>query len=131
VRELVAHGVEVGAHTVSHPHLTRLGDEELERELREARVRLEDELGRPCAYVAYPYGESDARVQDAVRRVGYSGAFALQAGADFANPFALPRVDLYRRDGLVRATLKTSFVKPAGSAVLRLVERSQARVRRA
>jgi peptidoglycan/xylan/chitin deacetylase (PgdA/CDA1 family) len=131
VRELTARGVEVGAHTVSHPHLPRLGDAELERELREARVRLEDELGRPCPYLAYPFGESDARVHDAVREAGYEAAFALQAGADYANPYALPRVDLYRRDGFVRATLKTSFARPVGSAVLRLAERSQARVRRA
>jgi peptidoglycan/xylan/chitin deacetylase (PgdA/CDA1 family) len=131
VRALAARGVEIGAHTVSHPHLPRLGDEALEHELREARTRLEDELGRPCPYVAYPYGESDARVHDAVRGAGYTGAFALQAGADFANAFALPRVDLYRRDGLVRATMKTSFVRPVGSAALRLAERSQARVRSA
>jgi peptidoglycan/xylan/chitin deacetylase (PgdA/CDA1 family) len=129
LRDLIANGVDVEAHTVSHPHLPRLGDEELERELREARVRLEDELRRPCRYMAYPYGESDARVHSAVRRAGYEAAFALQAGADARNPFALPRVDLYRKDGLARATLKTSFVQPLGSAVLRLAERSQARIR--
>jgi peptidoglycan/xylan/chitin deacetylase (PgdA/CDA1 family) len=129
VRGLIRSGVEVGAHTVSHPHLPQLGDDELKRELREARMRLEDELGRRCRYLAYPYGESDLRVQAAARGAEYEAAFALQAGADYANPFALPRVDLYRKDRLVRATLKTSFLRPLGSAVLRRAERSQARVR--
>jgi peptidoglycan/xylan/chitin deacetylase (PgdA/CDA1 family) len=30
-------GVEIGSHTVSHPHLTRLGEAELERELTESK----------------------------------------------------------------------------------------------
>ena len=119
LRTLAADDVEIGSHTISHAHLPRLSDAELDRELGEARGRVEDEIGRPCRFFAYPYGEHDARVQDAVRRAGYTAAFALAAGASRANPHALPRIDLYRRDSLLRATLKTSFVKPHGSALLR------------
>jgi peptidoglycan/xylan/chitin deacetylase (PgdA/CDA1 family) len=111
-------GTEIGSHAVSHPHLTRLSDAELEAELRDSRARLEDELKRPCRFFAYPYGEHDPRVRDAVRRAGYEAAFALADGANRQDPHALPRIDLYRRDSLLRATLKTSFVKPHGSALL-------------
>ena len=118
LRGIAADGVEIGSHTVSHPHLTRLSDGELDSELGDSRARLEEELGRRCRFFAYPYGEHDERVQAATRRAGYEAAFALAAGADRDNPYALPRVDLYRRDSLLRATLKTSFVKPHGSALL-------------
>jgi peptidoglycan/xylan/chitin deacetylase (PgdA/CDA1 family) len=118
LRGLAADGVEIGSHTVSHPHLPRLSEVELDRELRDSRARVEDELGRPCRLFAYPYGEHGERVQAAVRRAGYEAAFALGEGASPGNPYALPRVDLYRRDSLLRATLKTSFVKPHGSALL-------------
>ncbi len=118
VRGIAADGIEIGSHTVSHPHLTRLSDAELDVELRDSRARVEDELGRPPRFFAFPYGEHDARVQAAVRRAGYEAAFALADGADRSNAFALPRIDLYRRDTLLRATLKTSFVKPHGSALL-------------
>ena len=60
-------GVEVGAHTATHPHLTQLPSAELDDELRVSRERIEDELGRPCRIFAYPYGESDARVRAAAR----------------------------------------------------------------
>ena len=70
---LAERGFEIGSHTVTHPHLTTLGDAELESELRDSRARLEDELGRPCRLLAYPYGEHDARVQAAAARVGYAG----------------------------------------------------------
>lgn len=100
LRELADRGVEIGSHTVSHPHLPRLGDAELDRELRESRERIADELRRPCRYFAYPYGDHDARVRDAVRRAGYEAAFALDVSRASLDPFAFPRVDLYWGDAL-------------------------------
>src|SRR5205807_5478058 len=54
LRDLVARGVEVESHTLSHPHLPRLSDAELDRELRESKEQLEDELRRACRFLAYP-----------------------------------------------------------------------------
>jgi peptidoglycan/xylan/chitin deacetylase (PgdA/CDA1 family) len=124
LRELAERGVEIGSHTVSHAHLPGLSDSELDRELRDARVRIEDELGRPCRFLAYPYGEHDARVQAAVAAAGYEAAFALGPRSAHANRFALPRVDLYPRDTMLRATLKTSFLKrPASRLALALARK--------
>ena len=123
LRGLAERGVGIGSHSVSHAHLTRVSDSELERELRDSRARFEDELRRPCRFLAYPYGEHDARVQAAVARAGYEAAFGLGPGSSYANRFALPRVDLYPRDSLLRATLKTSFVKRPASRVLAIARR--------
>jgi peptidoglycan/xylan/chitin deacetylase (PgdA/CDA1 family) len=99
-------GAEIGSHTVSHPHLTRLGDAELRCELADSKERIEDELRRPCRFLAYPYGEQDSRVRAAARSAGYEGAFALRArGGD---RHAMPRVDIYRSDGRLRFGLKAS-----------------------
>ena len=111
LRALAERGVEVGGHTISHPHLPRLGDAELERELRESKERLESELARPCRYLAYPYGEWDARVATAAESAGYEAAFALATRP--GSRFAVPRVDLYRRDSLLRAALKISPARRA------------------
>jgi peptidoglycan/xylan/chitin deacetylase (PgdA/CDA1 family) len=108
LRRLAERGVEIGAHTVNHAHLTQLGDGELDRELTDSRARLEDELGRPCRFLAYPYGEEDARVHSAARRAGYDAAFALPGRTRPLNPFALPRVGVYRKDGVARFVVKTS-----------------------
>jgi peptidoglycan/xylan/chitin deacetylase (PgdA/CDA1 family) len=117
LRGLAERGVEVGSHTITHPHLTRITDAELSRELEDSRSQIEDELGRPCTLLAYPYGENDARVRDAARRAGYSAAFALRESFAPADAFALPRVDLYRKDKPVRAWLKTWLLPriPAGT----------------
>jgi peptidoglycan/xylan/chitin deacetylase (PgdA/CDA1 family) len=112
LRAVAEQGIEVGAHTVSHAHLTQLTDAELERELVDSKQRIEDQLGRPARLLAYTYGEHDGRVQDAVRRAGYAAAFAQWPGSSIRNPFALPRVSFYRGESLRRVTLKTTRLGP-------------------
>jgi peptidoglycan/xylan/chitin deacetylase (PgdA/CDA1 family) len=108
LRELSERGVEVGSHTVSHAHLTRLGDDELERELRDSRAQIEDELGLGCPYLAYPFGEHDARVRRAAELAGYEAAFAVETTKGAESPWAIARVDLYWRDTGLRARLRLS-----------------------
>jgi peptidoglycan/xylan/chitin deacetylase (PgdA/CDA1 family) len=123
---LAERGIEVGSHTLTHPHLPRLSDAELRRELLDSRGRLEDELRRPCRYVAYPFGDDDERVHRAAEQTGYEAAFSLRARTDPFDRYAIPRVDLYRKDTLLRTTLKTSLARrPAGAtaALLRGVRR--------
>jgi peptidoglycan/xylan/chitin deacetylase (PgdA/CDA1 family) len=106
LRTLAGMGVEVGSHTVTHPHLTRLPEAELARELRESKQRIEDELGRSCPLLAYPYGEHDERVRAAAQDAGYEAAFALREPP--GDPFALPRVDLYRRHTVLRTLVRVA-----------------------
>jgi peptidoglycan/xylan/chitin deacetylase (PgdA/CDA1 family) len=96
--------LDVGSHGVTHAHLTRLSDEELRRELVESKRQIEDELGRACPDFAYPYGEHDDRVRAAVRAAGYERAYGLVDGGD--DPYALRRLDLYRRHTPFRALLR-------------------------
>jgi peptidoglycan/xylan/chitin deacetylase (PgdA/CDA1 family) len=108
LRGLVDAGIEVGSHTVTHPHLPALDQDELERELRESRERLEDELSTRCRFLAYPFGDEDERVRATARASGYAAAFALpgtQAGTDL---YAVPRVGIWREDGGFRVRVKTS-----------------------
>jgi peptidoglycan/xylan/chitin deacetylase (PgdA/CDA1 family) len=105
--ELRAHaerGVTIGSHGVAHLRLPQLSDDELRRELVDSKEEIESELGRPCLELAYPYGDHDARVRAGARAAGYERAYGLrERGRD---PYALPRLDLYRRHSPVRALLR-------------------------
>lgn len=116
---LAERDVEIGSHTVSHPHLPQLDDSELRRELVDSRVELEDRLGRPCRYLAYPFGHEDERVQGAAQAAGYDAAFALPGDESRPNRFALARVGVYPRDGTLRLALKTTGMlrRPAASVL--------------
>lgn len=56
VKDLVAAGMEVGAHTMTHPILRTLTDYEVRREIQESRAVLERIIQRPVRSFAYPNG---------------------------------------------------------------------------
>jgi peptidoglycan/xylan/chitin deacetylase (PgdA/CDA1 family) len=104
LREHAAHGVDIGSHGISHAHLSRLSDEEARHELVDSKRQLEDALGGPCSDFAYPYGEHDARVRTLVREAGYERAYGLYTDRD--DPYALHRLDLYRRHSPFKTLLR-------------------------
>lgn len=70
-------GIEVGAHTCSHPIATRLTPERLRHELVESKSRIEAATGRACTAFAYPNGGPDdfnAETRRAVHDAGYTCA---------------------------------------------------------
>jgi peptidoglycan/xylan/chitin deacetylase (PgdA/CDA1 family) len=105
VREAAARGLDMGSHTVRHLHLTRLGADALAAELVESRQRLEEELGRPIMALAYPSGDHDARVVEAVERAGYHLAFTTALGSNPTGTHPL-RV---RRKGIGESSSETPW----------------------
>jgi len=116
------HGIEIESHTVSHPHLPSLSDAELAEELTASKRRLEEELARPCRFLAYPFGDCDDRVRAAARAAGYEAAFGLPGDATARDRFDLFRVGVWRRDSPRKLAFK---VRPAVRSPLAI------RVRRA
>jgi peptidoglycan/xylan/chitin deacetylase (PgdA/CDA1 family) len=108
--ELAASGWEIGSHTRSHPHLTEIGDEQLRDELVESKRVVEERLRRPCATIAYPYGDYDERVVAAARAAGYAAAGTLPARLHSERPLAWPRVGVYHGDDERRFRMKVSRV---------------------
>lgn len=89
VRTLAGHPlVEIGAHSVDHPILTRVGSTRLEREVRESKTTLERELSRPVTLFAYPNGgreDYDADVVRAVKAHGFTCACTTLPGPNTAS----------------------------------------------
>jgi len=106
---LVAHGWEVGSHTMSHPVLTKVDDTTLRDELVQSRAEIERLTGRTCTSVAYPTGRADGRVVSAAAAAGYVAGAALEGVID-VRPSALawPRVGVRGDDSLRVFSLKSS-----------------------
>lgn len=89
-------GVELGAHTRTHPRLPTLDETALRDELEGCAADMEARLGRRPPSLAYPYGAVDARVVKAAR-----GVFDLAVTTDFRpvrtddDPMAVPRLDMF------------------------------------
>jgi peptidoglycan/xylan/chitin deacetylase (PgdA/CDA1 family) len=86
-------GVELGAHSVTHPHLDELGGGALREEIEGSKARLEDLLGQSLDSFAYPYGAFDPRVRAAVMRAGYGSAAAVKNAISHPedDPWAIAR----------------------------------------
>lgn len=96
LRQVVAAGMEIGAHTFSHPILSCCSDDLARREIEESKRDLERVLGRPVWAFAYPFGNpgtmGDREVRLA-RDAGYACAFVNTGGGavDRLQRFALSR----------------------------------------
>jgi peptidoglycan/xylan/chitin deacetylase (PgdA/CDA1 family) len=78
LRELAAAGFEIGAHTVSHPDLSRLGFDECLREMCESRDELERTVGIEVRTFAYPSCHYGSAAVEAVRAAGFTCAVTCQ-----------------------------------------------------
>jgi peptidoglycan/xylan/chitin deacetylase (PgdA/CDA1 family) len=72
--EMHSAGMEIGAHTVHHPFLTRLPPLSAFLEILQSRLDLEAHLRAPVTTFAYPYNDHNDRVALLVRLAGFQGA---------------------------------------------------------
>jgi len=102
LRGLLAHGHEIGAHSVTHRHLTSLTPQDVAWEAAESKRVLEHHLQRPIDFFCYPAGQYNEPIRLAVKTSGYLGACTVEPGANIAgaDPFALKRTEVSAFDSL-------------------------------
>lgn len=106
VRELRRAGMQIGAHTRTHPILARLGDDEALTEIAGGKQDLEALLGEPVTLFAYPNGKPgqdyQARHAAMARDAGFAAAVSTAPGSATAasDPWQLPRFLPWDRQAL-------------------------------
>jgi peptidoglycan/xylan/chitin deacetylase (PgdA/CDA1 family) len=101
VRQMLAAGWELDAHTITHPDLTHVDDAQLWREVHGSRVELQHMFHVPVDFFCYPSGRYDAHVIAAVRRAGYLGATTTNYGLARPNDlYILSRIRISGSDGV-------------------------------
>ena len=100
IRELDRAGMDVGDHTAHHVDLRLLTPTELQAETAGSRNTLEAVLGHPVYFFAYPFGEFDSRVLQAVREAGFTMAYTTAGGTteSTASPLTMPRIHVGRNE---------------------------------
>lgn len=108
IRAWHAGGMEVGAHTRSHPHLTQCNEARLHDEIAGSKADLEDQLGAPVTQFCYPYGDMNDRVADITRAAGYAAATTTQRGRAVVGTdlWRLPRVQVARHHVLPQFAMR-------------------------
>ena len=104
LRDLVAEGFDVQAHSKSHADLRRQQGEadaqytrRMQAELRQADDLFRQHLGAPREALAYPYGYADDELIRHVKQNGYVAAFTVrrQTNPAFVFPLKMNRSQVY------------------------------------
>lgn len=102
VREMAGSVITFGSHTVYHSILPAVGEDTIERELRDSKQRLEEELESPCPYFAYPDGKHSRLTERLVKSAGFSVAMTQDRGVNSGddNLLQLKRIEIPSHDPL-------------------------------
>lgn len=98
VRALDRAGIEIGSHTVSHPFMVQLNDNELASELTQSKQRIEQETGTTVQSLSYPTGGAQF-YDDRTVRMAQTAGYRFAVSYDHASvklpklkPFEIPRI---------------------------------------
>jgi len=106
LRELHQHGVEIGSHSATHPHLSSLSFDEAKHELARSRALLESVIDAPVRVLAYPYGDANTETRQAVRAAGYKAACRFRGEGSWDDLYDLPRQPMGWNTGTAALRLK-------------------------
>ncbi len=97
IEEMRKYGFEFGAHTLTHPDLTRLPLNQAEREVRQSKIVIEERLGVEIGMFAYPYGRHDEMTEKIVQQYFHGACSTILGKVERrrSNPFLLERIDSY------------------------------------
>lgn len=108
----------VGSHTVTHPNVAHIKDnDDLRRELGESKKVIEEHLGETAGHFSYPHPaltpQWDERTMAATRDAGYVSAVTTTRGPvqKGANPLALRRINAPRAEHEFLWNLERAFLK--------------------
>jgi len=98
LREMIAEGMEVGSHSMTHPFVDQLDAAGVQREFGDSKAMLEDRLGTAIRAASLPRGWAPPHLEPALRALGYrvfcTSRVAWWHPGD--EPLAMPRVGVRR-----------------------------------
>jgi O-antigen/teichoic acid export membrane protein/peptidoglycan/xylan/chitin deacetylase (PgdA/CDA1 family) len=118
LRELAAAGVELGAHSVHHPDMSRLSAAECLREMEESRERIEEIAGVPVRTFAYPDCAYGPEAIKAAEQAGFTAAVTGEGQGSW-DRLEMKRSMITGKDGLGSFVLKAwDLYQPAYESLL-------------
>ena len=89
VREMARH-FEIGAHTMTHPHLTKVPLTQAQHEIVDSKKYLEEVTGTPISSFCYPAGYYSDALKQVVKNAGFTVARTVGQGSRYVlDPLAM------------------------------------------
>lgn len=114
VREWISAGHEIGAHTRTHPKLSKIPLDRAREEIVGSKKSLEDRFGVAIRHFCYPYGDYSPAVRDLVQEAGYATGATTRPGIfrPGADLFSVPRIGARSHSLNLRNVFKRLLRRP-------------------
>jgi peptidoglycan/xylan/chitin deacetylase (PgdA/CDA1 family) len=86
IKSLSDRGHVIAAHTWDHHNVKKYGPADFDVQLANPKHKLEQIIGKPVEYFAYPFGEWNEAIIPELKKTGYKAAFQLRASRDSTEP---------------------------------------------
>lgn len=119
IRKMSCDGIEFGAHTVTHPHLTEISHEEAGSEIKSSGHMISDLLKRKARAFCYPFGDHNKEIRSMVEEAGYDCAFSVKVGVNHEgqDPYEIRRIDVLGEDSFPSFKYKITEKFAVGAAL--------------
>ncbi|OQX52042.1 MAG: hypothetical protein B5M53_09550 [Candidatus Cloacimonas sp. 4484_209] len=109
IKEMQNYDISFGSHTLSHPFLTKMSEENMKKEIKEPKKIIEEKLGIKVITFSYPFGDFNERVKNVVRSSGYLIACAEHLSRrQKEDILSLQRITISRIDTMYTFKIKLS-----------------------
>ncbi len=100
IKDASQKNMTIGSHTLHHAYLPGISSQKQIREIVDSKKAIEDVLGKPVDYLAYPIGGFSDEIKKIAQEAGYKAAFATNRGVDRFNHdlFELKRIRFKNTD---------------------------------
>ena len=111
VREWLAAGNWIGAHTCTHPRLSQLSRAQAKEEIHASKKKLEDQFGLRIDHFAYPFGDYNQETIELVQDAGFRTASTMHRGINQTgnSPLELARWTARYESRTLRNVLRSLF----------------------
>ena len=123
IKALGEAGMEIGSHSLSHPYMTTLSNEQLLAELKDSKANIEQHIGREVVSFAYPFGDCSQRTHKVAINVGYKNICTSKPGLCGPKMSTLNRnsvnsnIDVDKFDQLLNPSTGTIIKKKTGYSI--------------
>jgi peptidoglycan/xylan/chitin deacetylase (PgdA/CDA1 family) len=131
LREMVAAGMEIGSHSLTHPFMDELDRAALLHEFGESKRILEDRLRQPVRTASQPRGWEPVEFESVLRELGYRVFCTSRVGWWYpgGRALAMPRV-IVRRGFAVEEFMAIAAAHPRSLWRLQMMERAKGMAKR-
>ena len=105
LKDMEKNGITIQSHTLNHRALEELPDDEIRAELLNSKVMLEQNLGHPVEFLAYPTGTYNLHIAGIAKDVGYKASFTIKYGNvdKGSNIYALERIPIFQTENTMKS----------------------------